>query len=203
MSDPYLGEIRMVGFNFAPMGWAFCAGQTISIQQNTALFALLGTIYGGNGVQTFQLPDLRGRSPVGMGQGPGLSNINQGEAAGAENATLTINNMPPHTHTASVSGGITATGTASIPATTTSTGEGATPGTTTVLGPASASGRPASLYSTAAPNTTLAPFNISVQGGAPSIQNSVAGSGLPISLRNPYLGINFIIALQGIFPSRG
>lgn len=202
MSDPYLGEIRMVGFNFAPSGWAFCAGQLMSIAQNTALFALLGTIYGGNGTQTFQLPDLRGRVPVGMGQGPGLSNINQGEMAGTENTTLTISNMPQHTHTATASGGITATGTASIPATTSTTGEGGTPGPTTVLGPASLSGRDVNLYSTATPTTTLAPFNISVQGGTPSIQNSVTGGSLPFSLRNPYLGTNFIIALQGIYPSR-
>lgn len=200
MSDPFLGEIRMVGFNYAPYGWAFCAGQVMSVAQNAALFALLGVSYGGNGQTTFQLPDLRGRTPVGMGQGAGLSNIVLGEAAGTESATLTIGNMPAHTHAASVSGGITATGTASIPATTASTGEGATPGPTTVLGPASAGGRAASVYSTGAPNTTLAPFNISVQGGAPSIQNSVAGSNLPFSLRNPFLGINFIIALQGVFP---
>ena len=109
MSDPYLGEIRMVGFNYAPYGWAFCAGQTMSVPQNAALFALLGVIYGGNGQTTFQLPDLRGRSPVGMGQGPGLSNIVLGEAAGTESTTLTMSNMPTHTHTASVSGGITAT----------------------------------------------------------------------------------------------
>jgi microcystin-dependent protein len=200
MSDPYLGEIRMVGFNYAPYGWAFCSGQVMSVAQNAALFALLGVTFGGNGQTTFQLPDLRGRAPVGMGQGPGLSNIALGEAAGTESTTLMPGNMPVHTHAASVSGGITASGTASIPVTTTAAGEGATPGPATVLGPASAGGRAASVYSTAAPNTTLAPFNISVQGGAPSIQNAMAGGSQPFSLRNPFLGINFIIALQGMFP---
>ena len=98
MSEPFLGEIRMVGFNFAPQGWAFCQGQIMSIAQNTALFSLLGTMYGGNGQTTFGLPDLQGRSPVGIGQGPGLSPIVQGEMAGTENVTLLASNMPMHTH---------------------------------------------------------------------------------------------------------
>jgi len=100
MSDPFLGEIRMVGFNFAPRGWAMCQGQLLSIAQNNALFALLGTLYGGDGQTTFGLPDYRGRSPVGMGQGPGLSAVVQGEMAGTENVTLTLNQMPMHNHVA-------------------------------------------------------------------------------------------------------
>src|SRR5690606_5156315 len=99
MSEPFLGEIRMVGFNFAPRGWAFCQGQLLSIAQNSALFSLLGTMYGGNGTTTFALPDLRGRSPVGMGNGPGLTPITQGELAGTENVTLLSTQMPMHTHT--------------------------------------------------------------------------------------------------------
>ncbi|QBR02982.1 phage tail protein [Paraburkholderia pallida] len=203
MSDPYLGEIRMVGFNFAPNGWAFCQGQLLSIQQNAALFSLLGTTYGGDGRSTFQLPDLRGRTPVGFGQGLGLSNISIGEQGGTENATLTTQNMPAHTHTAAVTGGGAVTGQIAIPAATSTTGEGAVPSTSTVLGPIAAGGRPGELYSTAAPSTTLAPFNVNLQGTAPTIQNSVTGNSIPFSLRNPYMGINFIIALQGIFPSRG
>ncbi|PMS23095.1 phage tail protein [Trinickia dabaoshanensis] len=203
MSDPFLGEIRMVGFNYAPYGWALCQGQTMSISQNNALFALLGTSFGGNGQSTFQLPDLQSRTPVGMGQGLGLSAVEIGEKAGTENATLTVSNMPQHTHTASVSGGGAVTGSISIPATTTTGSEGASPSNTSVLGPIGVSGHPGSLYSTATPNTTLAPFNVSLQGAAPAVQNSIAGSGLPFSLRNPYLGINFIIALQGVYPSRG
>src|SRR4051794_13774567 len=88
MSEPFLGEIRMVGFNFAPRGWAFCNGQIMSISQNTALFSLLGTMYGGNGQTTFALPDLRSRVPVHAGQGPGLTNRTQGEVSGQENHTL-------------------------------------------------------------------------------------------------------------------
>src|SRR5439155_18983562 len=103
MSEPFLGEIRLFGFNFAPRGWAFCQGQLLPIAQNTALFSLLGTTYGGNGQTTFALPDLRGRVAVGFGQGPGLSNIDLGQVSGAETATLTQAQMPAHGHLASVS----------------------------------------------------------------------------------------------------
>src|SRR5215472_14207563 len=98
MSLPFLGEIFMFAGNFAPRGYALCNGQLMSIQQNTALFSILGTTYGGNGTTTFALPDLRGRSPIGTGQGPGLTDIVLGEMAGTENVTLTTNNMPSHTH---------------------------------------------------------------------------------------------------------
>lgn len=209
MSDPFLGEIRMVGFNYAPYGWALCAGQTIAISQNEALFTLLGTCYGGNGTSTFQLPNMQGRSPVGVGQGVGLSPIVIGEQAGAENVTLTTNNMPQHTHAATVTGGGAVAGQISIPATTsTASGTlGGVPGPTTTLGPTVASGgRPGELYSTStdsATATTLKPFNVNLQASAPAVQNSLAGNGLPFALRNPYLGINFVIALQGVFPSHG
>lgn len=203
MSDPFLGEIRMAGFNFAPYGWAQCQGQTIAISQNEALFSLLGTYFGGNGQSTFQLPDLQSRTPVGMGQGLGLSAVVIGEQGGTENTQLLSSNMPQHTHTATVTGGGTVTGSISIPATTTAGTEGSVPSNTAVLGPIGVSNHPGSLYSTATPNTTLAPFNVSLQAAAPAVQNSIAGSGLPFSLRNPYLGVNFIIALQGVFPSRG
>ena len=97
-TEPYLGSIVMFAGNFEPRGWAFCAGQILSISQNSALFAILGTTFGGNGIQTFALPDLRGRGPVGTGQGPGLSDIVLGEMAGTENVTLTAANMPSHNH---------------------------------------------------------------------------------------------------------
>jgi len=100
--DPFIGQIQAFGFNFPPRGWAFCDGQLLPISQNTALFSLLGTTYGGDGRTTFALPDLRGRSIVHAGQGPGLSNISQGETAGVENITLTLNNMPAHNHSVSV-----------------------------------------------------------------------------------------------------
>jgi len=204
MSDPFLGEIRMVGFNYAPRGWALCAGQLMPISQNNALFALLGTTYGGDGITTFALPDYRGRSPVGMGNGPALTPIVQGEKAGIENVTLTQLQMPIHTH-AAVTAPFSAslTGPIAVPAATTGTTQ-AEPGTTTVLGPIAAGGRPGTLYATATPDTTLAPFNATVTGNltpsSPTIGN--AGGSQPVPIRNPYLGTNFIIALEGIFPSR-
>ena len=108
MSEPFIGELRAFGFNFAPNGWAQCSGQLLPIAQNTALFSLLGTMYGGNGQTTFGLPDLRGRSAISAGQGPGLSMYTQGEVAGVEQVTLTASQVAPHTHTAM--GGTTATG---------------------------------------------------------------------------------------------
>ncbi len=100
MSEPFLGEIRMVGFGYAPRGWMLCAGQTLAVAQYTALFSLLGTTYGGDGIQTFKLPDLRGRGPVGAGQGPGLTPIDPGEIGGVQQIQLTAANMPTHTHQA-------------------------------------------------------------------------------------------------------
>ena len=98
MSEPFLGEIRAFGFTFAPRGWAMCQGQTMSISQNSALFSLLGTTYGGDGRVTFGLPDLRGRTAISLGQGPGLSTRTQGEQAGSEQVTLNAGQIPPHTH---------------------------------------------------------------------------------------------------------
>jgi microcystin-dependent protein len=98
MSDPFLGELKLFPYNFAPRGWAFCNGQILSIAQNTALFSLLGTTYGGNGQTTFALPDLRGRVPISSGQGPGLSSYSLGQVGGSENETLLIQQMPAHTH---------------------------------------------------------------------------------------------------------
>src|SRR5215217_7886099 len=99
MSEPFIGQITQVGFTFAPRGWALCNGQILSIAQNTALFSLLGTTYGGNGQTTFALPDLRGRAPIGPGQGPGLSPRSLGEQSGTENVTLLQSQMPAHNHT--------------------------------------------------------------------------------------------------------
>lgn len=104
MSQPFLGEIRIFGFNFPPRGWAFCQGQLLAISQNTALFSLLGTTYGGNGTNNFALPDLRGRVPISFGQGLGLSNYVQGEITGTETVTLTQNQMPTHNHLVSAFG---------------------------------------------------------------------------------------------------
>lgn len=192
MSDPFLGEIRMVGFNFAPQGWALCNGQVMSIAQNSALFALLGTTFGGDGVQTFGLPDYRGRSPVGMGAGPGLTQIVQGEVSGTENVTILSTQMPAHTHAATP-------GASSLQVAGTPTNPVAVPtATNSVLG-ASPTGVPAAAAiwsdSLTDPVTTTNPIAVNVTIGQ-------TGGSQPVPIRNPYLGTNFIIALNGIFPSR-
>lgn len=179
MSDPFLGEIRMVGFNFNPVGWALCNGQLLPIAQNSALFALLGTTFGGNGTTTFGLPDLRGRAPVGMGNGPGLTPIVQGEQAGVEQVTLLQTQMPTHTHQVAVAG--TSTEPASTPS-----------NANNVLGASGGGQGNATIWSTALNQPV--PLNPNQVG--------IAGGSQPFAVRNPYLGTNFIIALQGIFPSR-
>lgn len=179
MSDPFLGEIKMVGFNFAPVGYALCNGSLMSIAQNSALFALLGTTYGGNGTVTFGLPDLRGRSPVGMGQGPGLTPVQQGELSGTESVTILSSQMPMHNHL------ITVAGAATEPSNTPSA-------TNNVLGASGGGPGSASVWSTALTSPVpLAPTQV-----------GPAGSNQPLPIRNPYLGMNFIIATEGLFPSR-
>lgn len=188
MSEPYLGEIRMVGFPFAPRGWAFCQGQTLSISQNTALFSLLGTTYGGNGQTTFQLPDLRGRVPVGQGQGGTLQPVVIGEVGGNASTSLTIANMPAHTHTATLTPQINVTDTVG----TLKTAGG------NMLAQTPAAGQAQALI--------YAPANSPVSGQLAGVsgtgQIGITGNNLPIDNHPPYLGINFIIALQGVFPSR-
>jgi microcystin-dependent protein len=186
--DPFIGEIKMVGFNFAPQGYALCQGQLMPISQNSALFSLLGTTFGGDGVQTYGLPDFRGRVPIGMGNGPSLTPVAQGEKSGAESVTLSQMQMPLHVHptTASVA----------IPASSAAAGTGS-PSTTGVLATVTDLGRAGvdvGIYGTA-PDTTLLPFNANVTSGQ-------AGGNQPVGIRNPYLGTNFIIALNGVFPSR-
>ena len=105
MADPFLGEIRLFGGNFAPQGWALCNGQLLSISQNTALFSILGTTYGGDGIQTFALPNLQGRVPIHWGQGAGLSAYNLGQSGGSENVTLLVNQIPAHSHLVSSDAG--------------------------------------------------------------------------------------------------
>jgi len=215
MSDPYLGEIRMLAFPFAPSGWALCQGQTMPVTQNQALFALLGTLYGGNGSTNFQLPNLAGRSPVGTGTGQNLSPIDQADIGGNETIQLTNAQLPSHTHTATSAGGggtvtvpVTVTGQVAIPATTNATGCVAAPATSTVLGPVGEGGRAGTLYNAVAANTTLAPFPVSLSGTgtgtvtAPTVTIGATGQGGPAEIRNPYLGMIFAIALEGIFPTR-
>ena len=205
MSDPFIGEIRMVGFDYAPYGWAFCNGGLMSIAQNQALFALLGTKYGGNGVSTFGLPDLRGRSPVGMGQGPGLAPIVQGEMDGLETVTLTAAQMPAHNHAVPASSSpVSVSGAVAVPVSTDSAVQASPANAVPAAG--GSSSRPFPLYN-ASPsgNATLAPFDVTLSGSAsaPATLTSVSGGSQPLGLRNPYLGVNFVIALQGVFPSRG
>jgi len=174
-TEPYLGSIVMFAGNFAPRGWAFCAGQVLSIAQNTALFSILGTTFGGNGTTNFALPDLRGRGPVGTGAGPGLGNIDLGEMAGSENVSLLVSNMPALNHP------IACDNTASSSTAPSGMVPGLSATRTTSL----------AVYSNNAPNATMNPLTVGVAGGSH-----------PFGIRDPFLGINFIIALEGVFPSR-
>ncbi len=179
MSDPFIGEIRMVGFTFPPRGWASCDGQLVSIAQYSALFALLGTTYGGNGQTTFALPDLRGRVPIHSGAGLGLSPYSQGQQGGTENVTLNITQIPVHNHTAA--------GTASA---VNGAGNSKTP-----TGNTWASLSRENAYSNATADQTMAANNVAV-----TVNN--AGGSQPHTNIQPYLAIYFCIALEGIFPSR-
>ena len=172
MADPFVAEIRIFPFNFAPRGWAFCNGQILPISQNTALFSLLGTTYGGNGQSTFALPNMEGNAPMHPGQGPGLSLHDLGEIAGSQTVSLLGSEIPAHTHT--------------LMAATTSANSKAPKDN--VLGRASA-------------NVYLPP------AGAPLVQMSPnvlapAGGDQPHNNMQPFLTLNFCIALQGIFPPR-
>lgn len=177
MADPFVAEIRIFAGNFAPTGWATCDGQLLPLSQNTALFSLLGTTYGGNGKSNFALPDLQGRAPMFWGQGPGLSQRDLGETGGSQNVTLLQSEIPAHSHTAKASG---------VPATNLTP----TDGIWAVSGSRRA---PSNLYSaTASSGNTLAPTALSATGGSQPHNN------MP-----PYLTLTFIIALQGVFPPRG
>ena len=179
--NAYIGAIAIFAGNFAPKNWAFCQGQILSIAQNTALFSILGTTYGGNGTTTFALPDMRGRVPVSQGQGNGLSNYTLGQRSGSETVTVNINQMPAHTHVLSLALNVKD-----------AAGNSRTP-VGNVL--ANAAGGVVAPYSTASPDTTMA-------SGALSGVTGIAGSSLPTSIRQPYLVLNYIICLYGIFPSR-
>ena len=177
MSEPFVGEIRAFGFNFAPVGWAFCNGQLLPIAQNDVLFAIIGTTYGGDGQTTFALPNLQGQTPMHWGTSPGF-NTTLGQVQGSSMVTLTVNQMPPHAHsvTAAQSEG---------------TGESvAIPGTTSYLGQSAGH----NLAYVTAPSTFDATFS--------SQAISQTGGSLPHDNMQPYLALNFCIALVGIFPSR-
>jgi len=178
MSDPFIGEIKIVPFNFAPEGWSFCEGQLLPIAQHTALFSLLGTTYGGDGETTFAVPDFRGRFPRGAGQGAGLTNVPLGQRAGAQNVTLGESQMPRHTHT--VRG--------------TDTEQNAGSPNNALLASGAPDGRggfTTTVYATgAAANQDMANTSLTETGGTDSV-----------NLLNPFTAVHFIIALIGVFPS--
>jgi microcystin-dependent protein len=190
-SEPFIGEIKMVGFNFAPRGFAFCDGQPLSISQNPALFSLLGTAFGGNGRTTFQLPDLRGRVAVHPGNGPGLSSYQWGERGGLERVTLTTAEMPAHNHIAS-----TTTIVAATLKGTDVEGNSATPS-----GNSLASKRRTNIYSADAPDVDLHVGSITATATATTTVNNNGGSQAHEN-RAPFLGVYHVIALQGLFPAR-
>ncbi|MDP1772668.1 MAG: tail fiber protein [Methylobacter sp.] len=225
--DAFMGTILAVGFNYPPRGWLFCNGQTVPIAQNSAMFALLGTMYGGDGQVTFGIPDLRGRVVVGsQGNGPGISPIAQGEKAGANNAavtstgtatiTITQANLPAHTHTATLSlSDLSATSTLNA----TSKGPGSpAPSNNATLSNTGTGGTSGAMYlATPGAATDLVPLNTAsvstVVSGTGSVTNANTGSGAPLAIpiattstifsnMQPYLGLNYIIAMEGIFPSR-
>ena len=171
MSEPFLGEIRMFGFNFAPQGWAMCNGQILPISQNTALFSLLGTQYGGNGQTTFALPDLRGRVAIHEGQGPGLSPYTIGQVGGSESVTLLSSQLPAHNH----------------------------PFTPPCNTDDPSAGSPKNNFPATVGNPIYATTTNATMGAGTT---GLSGGGQPFPILQPYLVINFCIALQGIFPSR-
>jgi microcystin-dependent protein len=180
-AQPYIGELMIFAGNFPPRGWAQCNGQLLAISQNTALFSILGTTYGGNGTSNFALPDLRSRATIGEGQGPGLSPYTLGETAGTEIHTLTTTEMPAHTHAVNAVNNGNSGGTN-------------VPGNTVLLGAGYAveANNPAvPIYSTDAPSQLMSPQAVGVAGGNQPHEN-----------RMPFLALNWCIALIGVFPSR-
>jgi len=169
MAEPFIGEIRILGFNFAPVGWSQCNGQLLPIAQNQALFSLLGTTYGGNGVTNFALPNLQGRAPVHTGTSGGVPSISIGQSGGAATTTLTVNQMPAHGHSVACS---------SI------AGKEASPAGNYLA-------KKTRDFAMASDNNTMAAGMIGQTGG-----------NQPIPTQSPFLGLNFCIALVGIYPSR-
>lgn len=174
MSDPFVAEIRLFPFSFAPNGWAFCNGQLLPLSQNTALFSLLGTTYGGDGSSEFALPNLRGRAPMQPGQGPGLSLHDLGETGGSETTTLLVSEMPAHAHALMAS-----------------PNPGETPG------PDNPDGSPNGLARSVGGSVYGEPSNLAEMATLP-----IAGGDRPHNNLMPYLTVNFCIALQGVFPPR-
>jgi microcystin-dependent protein len=178
MTQPFIGEIQLFGFNFNPRGWAFANGATLPISQNTALFSLIGVIYGGNGQTTFQLPNFAGRAGCEQGNGPGLSPRSLGEAFGVNTVTLTSTQIPQHNH------GVNAYSQ-------TASGSGS-------HAPVANGGLSFLATSTSSKTYIATPLNTQM---APNMVSSSQGGGFPHENQQPYLGVNFCIALQGLYPS--
>jgi len=185
MSEPFIGQIVMFAGNFAPRGWAFCDGQYRAISEHTALFSILGTTYGGDGRTTFALPDLRGRVPAGEGIGPGVDPVSLGQRSGASKASLTISNLPSHNHTAAFSGS----------ATLRVSSESAD--TDDQDGMAIAKG---DFYTDNDVDTDLRDGSIDMSSANVSVGNT--GASQPFSIMQPFLGVNYIIAIEGLYPAR-
>jgi microcystin-dependent protein len=210
MSEPYIGQIMQAGFNYAPRGWSTCEGQILSINQNTTLFALLGVTFGGNGQSTFGLPNAASRVFVGTGQGAGLSPYIQGQMSGVESTTLTLANMPAHNHQAVFQGQQTSVAvTGQLQAYTGVSTQTSTPAEgSTLANAANAGTQQVKIYAPA--NSGGTPVNLgglTIGGGgaitpAGSVTVGVTGSNFPVSILQPYLAINTVIALTGIYPSR-
>lgn len=198
--DGYLGSLSVFAGNFAIRGCAFAEGQLLAINTNTALFSILGTTYGGDGRTTFALPDTRGRSVVGVGTGPGLSNVRLGEKGGVETVTLTVANMPAHTHDATADfdvTGLEALLNAYQPAQ--GNGKNAT-GSDQYVNAATGT-----TFSDNVPNVTLSPMSIDIVAsgdpvGAVTVEST--GGGAPVNIRDPYIGMHWLIQLTGVYPSR-
>ncbi|WP_218598148.1 phage tail protein [Polaribacter sp. NJDZ03] len=200
--DEYIGIIKIFAGDFAPRGWAFCEGQLLAINSNTALFSILGTTYGGDGRTTFGLPDLRSRVPVGLGNGPGLTPRRLGEKDGTEHNVLNVTQMPPHTHAAVLTSTGSATATIAIPAFD-DTGDSPDPSNTAVLAKAeNTAGTEMNLYTNSAADTTLKPFTAPITNISGEVTVGLTGAGQNINNMQPFLGLNYIICMQGIFPSR-
>jgi microcystin-dependent protein len=208
-AQPYIGEIMWVPYTFAPNGWANCNGQLMSIAQNTALFSLLGTTYGGDGKTTFALPDMRGRSDLHAGQGPGLSNYFLGESGGQENVTLPVSTLPPHNHSSTTTGHAHAT--PPLPVTLMASSDpaiGVLPENQVLAAGALGLGRGPSnltyLYHAGPPNVALGPSASAQSGvtGGQAVTTNAAGGTIPHENRQPYLVLRCVIATEGIFPSQ-
>lgn len=183
-TEPFVGEVKLLGFQFPPRGYSLCQGQTMSIAEYSALFALIGTTYGGNGTTTFNLPDLQGRVPIGQGQGPGLPDYTIGEESGSPTVSLTTANLPAHIHTVNamrvnlkVNSAIADSGTA-------------------------LDGYPGTSGTNVWAESSTTGALMAAGGAVVSGSTDTTGSSMPIGIENPYLVMNYSIAIEGIFPSR-